>query len=90
MTDEDYHDLQRKARAASALLESETWVEVVAEVSAAITEEWQGASWSAPSLREQKFAEMKGLKLVVDRLEKWISEAKYEDGLREKRLRRIA
>lgn len=90
MTDEQYADLQRNARAAAALLGSETWAEAVAAVSRGITDEWQGIAWSAPSLREQKFAEMKGLKLVVDRLEGWIKDAKYEAELREKRRNRAS
>lgn len=89
MTDEQYHELQRQGRAAKALLDSDAWIEAVAEVTAAVQGEWASAAWSAPSLREQKFAEIKGLALVHDRLSKWISDAKYEADRREKQVARL-
>lgn len=91
MTDDDYRALQRRAQGAAALLDNPAWQEAYADVTSAVVSEWSNAAWSAPSLREQKFAEMRGLQMVRDRLQKWISDAKFEAAEREKRrLRRAA
>lgn len=91
MSDEAFDALSRQAEAAAALLEHPAYQAAVAACEAQIAAEWAQVAWSAPSLREQKFAEVKGLQLVRDRLNKWISDAKFEAEAREKRrLRRVA
>ena len=90
MTDEEYRELQGKALAAAALLESDTWRAAHDAVCAAIFAEWAAASWGAPSIREQKYAEIKGLHMVRDRLQGWINESRFEHDAREKRRLRAA
>ncbi len=85
MTDDEFRDLQKKALSAAELMESPAWLSAVAAVQAEVVADWSSAPWTAPSVREQKYAEIKGLQLVQDRLRKWINDSRYEAAERDKR-----
>ena len=86
MTDDEYHAAQQRARACKALMEDPAWVAAYEAVHAAVLADWSNAAWGVPEVREQKFAEMKGLQMVRDRMTGWINDAKFEFDRREKRV----
>lgn len=89
MTDDEYRELQARAMGARALLDSDMWQAAFVATEQAVIAEWRNVPWTAPSLREQKYAEIKGLQAVRDRLQGWIDTAKFEAAAREKQRLRL-
>lgn len=87
MTEEQYAEIQRRGRGALGLLEGEEWREVTANLRAEIHAEWAATALANAEGREQRFAELKGLEAIEQRLAAWVDNAKYEAAQREKRRR---
>lgn len=87
MTDEEYRQKQAMGQAALALLEHETFNAVFDAVIADLTAEWVKTSPTAPSLREQKYAEVRGLLSLKARLQGWVDDAKFSAVTLEKQRR---
>lgn len=68
----------RRAERAKALLESETFKEVVAELKAFTTDQWRASPAVAIQVREALFFEVHGLEGIEARLAQWIDQGAAE------------
>lgn len=71
-------DLYARSLRAKALLDDDTFQEVVADLSEGLIAQWRATASGSAMLREQIAAEVRALDAIKARLQGWIDEATFE------------